>query len=244
MPYSVTQEDILSVTADAAVICVENRMVPTENPVSLRLAEAGGEAFQNALRQKRFLPVGSAWEVPTDALPFRHILAVACPHWWNGESGELYVLRLCYESIYSLAGELGLRTVAMPFLSAMYYHYPQTEAVNIARTAAEQAGCNSVFVAETPELYAISQAAYRRPEIVRYVGYYGDYGVFLLDNGLYARVDLRPEMQEVQIRRYVAPCYFMGTYPDQVPLPDEEIRRLRDIYDGNGGDRSPAQKGR
>ena len=58
MSYSVTQDDILSVTADAAVLCVENAMVITDAPVCLRLAEAGGATLRRALdSRKQFLPV-------------------------------------------------------------------------------------------------------------------------------------------------------------------------------------------
>ncbi len=233
MPYTVTQEDILSVSADAAVICVENKMLPAQNPVSLRLSEAGGEGFCAALRQKRLLPVGSAWEVPAGGLPFRHVLAVAAPHWRNGESNELFVLHRCYENLYALCGTLGIRSAALPFLSAMFYRYPQEEAVHIGRMLARSAPCESVFVAETPELYALSRQPYRRPQIVRYLGYYGDYGVFLLDDGLYARIDLRPEMREIQLRRFIAPCYLKETYPDMPSLPEEEISRLRQIYESS-----------
>lgn len=100
MPYSVTQADILSIRADAAVICIENTMEVSEDPVSQALAEAGGETLQKALRRRLFLPVGSACAVDPCDLPFRHLFAVGTPQWRNGESNELLVLRRCYESIY------------------------------------------------------------------------------------------------------------------------------------------------
>ena len=47
MSYRVTQADILSVKADAAVICIENTMAVSEDPVSQRLGEAGGTELRS-----------------------------------------------------------------------------------------------------------------------------------------------------------------------------------------------------
>ena len=42
MPYTVTREDVLSVGTDAAVVCIENTMLLSEEPIARRLGEAGG----------------------------------------------------------------------------------------------------------------------------------------------------------------------------------------------------------
>ena len=231
MAYTLTRADILSVPADAAVILVENGMKPSQNPASQMLAAAGGEDFLAALREKRFLPVGSAWPVSPCTLPFRHMIAVAAPRWWNGESNELFVLHRCYESIYAEARKLGCKSIATPFLSTAYYHYPLDRAVNIAEREARRGGVETIFCAETDEIFALGQLPYRKPEIVEYIGYYRDHGVFRLDNGLYAKVDLREELRDVSIRPFVDSCYHIGINPLQPPLPETEIARLRAIYE-------------
>ena len=86
----------------------------------------------------------------------------------------------------------------------------------------------------TEELYALGLAEYRRPEIAAYVGYYRDHAVFALDNGLFARVDLRREIRDVSVIPYFEACYRAGNNPLQEPLPVEEIRRLMRIYDEIG----------
>lgn len=231
MPFTVTQEDILRVEADAAVIGVENAMVVSQGAVNQALAEAGGEAFLCALRKKRFLPVGCAWAAEPCGLPFRHVLVTSAPRWWSAEANELTVLHRCYASLYALAEELGCRTVATAFLSANYYQFPQAEAVAVALAEAARAKADTVFVAESGELAALARKSYRRPQIVSYVGCYRDHAVFLLDNGQYAKVDMRPEMRDVSVRTYIEACYFDGRTAPPTPLSEEEKERLRRIYE-------------
>ena len=88
-----------------------------------------------------------------------------------------------------------------------------------------------MFLAETPERFALCRAAGRRPAIVSYVGYYRDQAVFALDNGMYACVDLRPELRAVSLRSYYDSCCLAETDPQRAPLPDGEIARLRAIYE-------------
>lgn len=231
MSFRVTQEDILSIPADAAAIGLEMTMRIAAGPSCQRIADAGGEALRAAVRRVRFIPLGSAAEAEVSALPFRHLLLTGEPRWLNGKCNELLVLRHCYESVFSLAESLGCRSLVMPFLSALYFHFPKEDAVHIALTQAEEAGLDVTFVADTPELLALSGRPYRRPEIVSYVGYYGDHALFELDNGLFARVDLRPELTEVSVIPYFEACYRTGNNPLQPLLPDAEVARLRRIYE-------------
>lgn len=231
MSYRVTQEDILGIQADAAAIGLEMTMRVAAGPSSQRIADAGGEALRAAVRRVRFIPLGSAAEAEKCGLPFRHLLLTGEPRWLNGKCNELLVLRHCYESVFSLAESLGCRSLVMPFLSALYFHFPKEDAVHIALTQAEKAGLDVTFVADTPELLALSGQPYRRPEIVSYVGYYGDHALFELDNGLFARVDLRPELTEVSVIPYFEACYRSGNNPLQPLLPDSEVARLRRIYE-------------
>ena len=232
MPYTVTQQNILSVEADAAVISVENPVVIADGTVNETIARAGGEELLLKIRKKkRFLPVGFSFAAEPCGLPFRHILVTAAPRWWSGEANELVVLRRCYSSLYSLAEELGCRSVATAFLSTDYFGFPKTEAVAVALSEASHAAVDTVFVAESEELAALCTKPYRKPEIVSYVGYYRDHAVFLLDNGQYAKIDMRREMRDVSIRPFIEACYFEGRTAPQTPLPEQEKERLHRIYE-------------
>ena len=231
MSYLVSQADILSVKADAAVVCVEIGEVCREGASCRRLAEAGGEELHRAVIRAGFLPVGSAAHAACGTLPFRHVLLCAVPHWLTGKANELLILHRCYQNLISLAGELGCRSVASPFLAAPYYRFPQDEAVRIALAEAGNIDLQLLFCADTPELLALSRRKFRKPEIVSYIGWYRDHALFALDDGQTVRVDLRPERREVAPVPYFEACYRVGNNPLQEQLSEEEIARLRRIYE-------------
>ena len=230
MPFEIIREDIMSVQADAAVICVENRMVIAESSVSEKLAEAGGEAFQAAIRQKRFLPVGSAESAESGIAHFRHIILAATPRWENAQGNEILILHLCYQRVFREASRCGCDSVAVPFLSTCYYRFPREDAVRVALFEAAKTPLHVMFVAEDQELFDLGRREYRKPEIRAYIGYYRDYAVFELDNGQFVRVDIRPENTEVTRILYVEPCYRLGHDPEQPLLPLSEVERLKRIY--------------
>ncbi|MBQ6428602.1 MAG: hypothetical protein IJK03_07480, partial [Oscillospiraceae bacterium] len=107
------------------------------------------------------------------------------------------------------------------------------EAVHIALTEAEKSSGNTVFIAETEEVFEASRQEYKRPKIVSYVGWYRDDAYFELDNGQYVRVDKRPERIRADVIPYIEPCCRVGNNSKQIPLPEDEIRRLQRICENN-----------
>ena len=231
MPYSVTREDILSLRADAAVLPLEMTGRPTEGRAARRLTEAGGAALEAALGRLKFLSVGSAALLEPCGLPFEKLIVTAVPRWRTGKANELMILGRCYESVFALAAEQGLETLALPFLSACYYRFPAAEAVHVALHEAARRKGATIFTADTEELFSLSQASWRKPNIVSYIGYYRDHAIFALDNGLFARVDLRPELRQADVIPYFEACFREGNNPLQPKLPPEEIARLRRIWE-------------
>lgn len=231
MPYTVTQESILSLSADAAVLPLEMTGRPTEGQAAQAIAQAGGEALRSAVRSLKFLAVGSAAAVEGEGLPFAHLIVSPVPRWLTGKANELLALERCYQAIFARAEELGCRKLAMPFLSCCYYRFPKAEAIHIALREADRWVGETVFAADSRELLDLSAQPYRKARIVSYVGYYRDYAVFALDNGQFGRVDLRPELRRTDTVPYVEACFHEGVDPTQKPLPEAEIRRLRQIWD-------------
>ena len=227
----VTLDDILSLSADAAVLPLEMTGAPTEGRAAQALARVGGEALRDALRKLRFLAVGSAAVLDVPGLPFPNLIVTAVPRWLTGKANELLVLHRCYESVYALAQELGCRSLVSPFLSCCYFHFPQDDAVHIALRAAKGWEGETVFAADTEELLALSEKPWQKPRILSYIGYYRDHALFALDNGLFARVDVRPERRDADVIPYFEACYREGNNPLQRPLSKEEILRLRRIWE-------------
>ena len=227
----VTLDDIMSLSADAAVLPLEMSGAPAEGKAAQALARAGGEALRDALRKLRFLGVGSAAVLDVPGLPFPNLIVTAVPRWLTGKANELLVLHRCYESVYALAQELGCRSLVSPFLSCCYFHFPQDDAVHIALRAAKGWEGETVFAADTEELLALSEKPWQKPHILSYIGYYRDHALFALDNGLFARVDIRPERRDADVIPYFEACYREGNNPLQRPLSKEEILRLRRIWE-------------
>ena len=231
MAFRATQEDILRIPAQGAVLPLEMTGRPAEGRAAQALVEAGGEALTEALRKRKYLPVGSAAVLEPGPLPFETLIVTAVPRWRTGKANELLTLSRCYESVFALGSELGLESLVSPFLSACYYRFPAADAVHIALREAGKWPGETVFAADTEELFTLSQKPWRKPQIVSYVGYYRDHAVFELDNGLYARVDLRPELRQADVIPCFEACFREGNYPLQVPLPPAEIARLRQIWE-------------
>ena len=227
----VTLDDILSLSADAAVLPLEMTGAPAEGKAAQALARAGGEALRDALRKLRFLAVGSAAVLDVPGLPFPNLIVTAVPRWLTGKANELLVLHRCYESVYALAQELGCRSLVSPFLCCCYFHFPQDDAVHIALRAAKGWEGETVFAADTEELLALSEKPWQKPRILSYIGYYRDHALFALDSGLFARVDIRPERRDADVIPYFEACYREGNNPLQRPLSKEEILRLRRIWE-------------
>ena len=227
----VTLDDILSLSADAAVLPLEMTGAPTEGRAAQALARVGGEALRDALRKLRFLAVGSAAVLDVPGLPFPNLIVTAVPRWLTGKANELLVLHRCYESVYALAQELGCRSLVSPFLCCCYFHFPQDDAVHIALRAAKGWEGETAFAADTEELLALSEKPWQKPRILSYIGYYRDHALFALDNGLFARVDIRPERRDADVIPYFEACYREGNNPLQRPLSKEEILRLRRIWE-------------
>ena len=181
MSYRVTNDSILSARTDAVCVSVEMALNLSDTPVCRQIAAAGGEALRAALAKRRlFLPVGSACLADPCSLPFSRLIMTASPVWLTGKANELLILHRCYESVFALARQSGCESIAMPFLSAMYYRFPQHEAVKIALREAEASALDVLFVADTPELLTLSEEPYRKPAIVSYVGYYRDHACLSL----------------------------------------------------------------
>lgn len=227
----VTLDDLMSLSADAAVLPLEMTGAPAEGKAAQALARAGGEALRDALRKLRFLAVGSAAVLDVPGLPFPNLIVTAVPRWLTGKANELLVLHRCYESVYALAQELGCRSLVSPFLCCCYFHFPQDDAVHIALRAAKGWEGETVFAADTEELLALSERPWQKPRILSYIGYYRDHALFALDNGLFARVDIRPERRDADVIPYFEACYRKGNNPLQRPLSKEEILRLRRIWE-------------
>jgi len=65
-------------------------------------------------------------------LAAKYVIHAVGPVWHGGNMGEPELLRLCYRNSLELAGQKGLKSIALPCISTGAYGYPPKEAAEIA----------------------------------------------------------------------------------------------------------------
>jgi len=233
MSHKTVFGNILEYEADAIVNCVNSYMRGVTNAAEARFLAAAGEKIKEELGRIEFVQVGKVAVTDGCDLPCRHVIHAVPPRWLTGKAQEFTALHICYQNLYAEAERLGVKTLAAPFLSTDYYRFPWKDAIRIAYAEADKHDLETVFVTDNEALFEESKKPYVKPEILSYIGYYRDHALFELDDGLFARVDIRTEMQDVTVIPYFEACYRVGNNPKQIPLPPEEIERLRKLYEEN-----------
>lgn len=233
MPYKTLFGNILEYRADAIVNTVNSFMRGVSNEAEEKFFSAAGEDMRRAMANVKFVQVGKVTVTEGYGLPCRCVIHAVPPKWLTGKSQEFAALHICYKNVFAKAEELGIKTLAMPFLSTDYYHFPWRDAVHIAYSEAEKTEMEIVFITDNESLLEESQKPYVKPAIVSYIGYYRDHAIFELDNGLFARVDIRREIKDVTVIPYFEACYRVGNNPKQAPLPEHEVERLKRLYEEN-----------
>lgn len=233
MPYKTIFGNILEYKADAMVNSVNSYMRKVSNVAEKKFYEAAGSLMKPATEAIGFVQVGKAAVTPGFDLPCRNVIHAVPPRWLTGKASEFTALHICYENVFAEAERLGCKTLATPFLSTDYYRFPWKDAIHIAYTEADKHSIETVFVTADEKLFEQSKIPYVKPKIVSYVGWYRDHALFELDDGLFARVDLRKEKTDVTVIPYFEACFRVGNNPKQEPLSPSEIERLRKIYEEN-----------
>ena len=92
---------------------------------------AGPELFDECY-QLGGCPTGEARLTRGYRLPAKYVIHTVGPVWSGGERGEPELLASCYRSVFRIAREKGLRTLAFPAISCGVYRFPVERAVKIA----------------------------------------------------------------------------------------------------------------
>lgn len=77
-------------------------------------------------------PTGEARLTKAYRLPAKHVIHTVGPVWSGGERSEPELLASCYRSVFTIARENGIRSLAFPAISCGVYGYPVDRAVKIA----------------------------------------------------------------------------------------------------------------
>jgi O-acetyl-ADP-ribose deacetylase (regulator of RNase III) len=132
------QGDITRLAVDA-IVNAANETLLGGGGVDGAIHRAAGPELLAHCRGLGGCPTGQARITPGFRLPSRYVIHTVGPVWRGGSAGEAELLASCYRSVFSLAAQHGIETVAFPAISCGVYGYPNEDAAAIAVGACRDA---------------------------------------------------------------------------------------------------------
>jgi O-acetyl-ADP-ribose deacetylase (regulator of RNase III) len=129
--------DITSMQADAIVNSANPSLI-AGGGVCGAIHKAAGPELERACRTIGGCEVGKAVITPAFNLESKFVIHAVGPRWLDGLRGEPELLRTCYESIFIIAEEHQLKSLAIPSISTGIYNYPLEAAAEVAFKVARQ----------------------------------------------------------------------------------------------------------
>lgn len=132
MPLVLTRDDVSRVDAEAVVNAANEHLSAGGGVCGAIFEAAGRHELESACKQLGGCPTGSAVVTPGFGLKARWIIHAVGPIWRGGSWGEDALLRSAYRSVLECARELGVRSIALPLISAGIFGFPIDRALAIA----------------------------------------------------------------------------------------------------------------
>jgi O-acetyl-ADP-ribose deacetylase len=159
----VLKTDITTLAVDA-IVNAANASLLGGGGVDGAIHRAAGPELFDACSHLGGCETGKAKITRGYLLPAKYVIHAVGPVWSGGERNEAELLASCYRTVFSLARENGIRSLAFPAISCGIYRFPLDRAVKIAvtETAAELISSDAIekviFACFGDEIYE----AYRR----------------------------------------------------------------------------------
>jgi len=141
----VVRADITTLEVDAIVNAANTTLLGGGGVDGAIHRAAGPELFDECYRIGG-CPTGEARLTKGYRLPAKFVIHAVGPVWTGGERGEPELLTSCYRSVFRIARENGIRSLAFPAISCGVYRFPVERAVKIAvgETVAELVSSDAV----------------------------------------------------------------------------------------------------
>ena len=127
----IVEGDITQQNVDA-IVNAANEQLAGGGGVDGAIHSAGGPEVMIECRRLGGCPTGRAVATTAGRLAAKRVIHAVGPIYHDGRQGEPRLLADAYRSAFTLASELGLKTIAVPSLSTGAYGYPMDEAARIA----------------------------------------------------------------------------------------------------------------
>ncbi|RFZ95160.1 O-acetyl-ADP-ribose deacetylase [Mucilaginibacter conchicola] len=129
------QGDITKLNVDA-IVNAANTSLLGGGGVDGAIHRAGGKQILDeciAIRNKQGgCPTGEAVITTGGNLPAKYVIHTVGPVWNGGKSNQRELLANCYRNSLNLAIDNHIKTIAFPNISTGIYHFPKSDAAEIA----------------------------------------------------------------------------------------------------------------
>ncbi len=174
MPFQIVRNDITKMHVDA-IVNTANPLPGYGEGIDTAVYEAAGEKELLAARQEIGV-IESGHSVITAGynLPAKFIIHTVGTVWQGGSCGEEDVIRNCYRSVFRIALENNIESLAIPLLASGSYGFPKGIALKIALSEIE------AFMSDhDPELYLV---VFDKKSFSLSTELYGDIDEYINDN--------------------------------------------------------------
>jgi len=137
MPLEIVRNDITKMRADAIVNTANPRPV-VGSGCDAGIHKKAGPQLLEARRKIGNIGVGQSVATPAFDLDAKYIFHTVGPIWQDGQHGEAFLLKQCYESALQLALEHQCESIAFPLLATGNYGFPKDLALQIAMNVFSQ----------------------------------------------------------------------------------------------------------
>ncbi len=132
MPFSIIQNDITKVRADAIVNTANRHPAFGRGTDEAIYSAAGREKLLAARKKIGEMKRGEAVVTEGFDLPAKYIIHTVGPRWQGGMRNEFDTLASCYRKSLQLAKVLQCESIAFPLISAGTHGFPKDKALKVA----------------------------------------------------------------------------------------------------------------